>query len=733
MKLIRRLLPYSQNTHRPDPVESIRMDVAYIRKLNYWLVGIISTVLIMALSVIVMVSLRMADSFVVPELEAKAVTQGQALTTLISQPLSYGIALRELVGVDNLFKDAAEENPEFGVLVITDEKGAILFNFGEPSSAVKTHMSNTSLLTAVAKTAESGVKPKAAAFAGHHVVSLPIYSQDRMLIGLLHIGIKSSFVNNILHELLLDLSVILIVSLFVAYEILYFISGGKLAGQFELLTAAIGAVINKDFTRRGPHIGRDELGRVAALINGAIARINQRFEKLNLKASQIRLTTVESTGKGGEELLSVFAMSQSVRFGEPDDQSQVYTNYLGSLRAPLFLSLMAEDLSRSFIPLYAKQLYTPLPGISAEFILALPIMLFMLLVAILQPVLAGWSERVGRKHSLLIGILIGFFAFVMTANAFSIYDLLVWRALSGASWAIVFVASQGLILDKATPDTRTRDIAFFVGVIMVSMLCGPPIGGILADNVGYKATFYAAAVLSLASAILLYRYLPGDELSSRAAPKKLGLQDIMTVLANRKFLSLVLTAGIPAKVILIGFCYYLIPLYVTHIGDSSAMAGRILMLYAIMMVVGVPIAARISDRLQKRKEFIGVGLLLSGFSGLIILTGNTVLAAIGVVALLGVAQAISIAPQTAFVADICSEDIDRLGEGTVYGVYRLMERLGNTFGPILAACILKFYGFKGAFSVIGLMLIIASIVFLFIFRRFTSAVVKSAEAEGTQL
>lgn len=709
------------------------MDVAYIRKLNYWLVGIISASLIVALSIIVMVSLRLADRYVVPELEAKAVTQGQALTTLIRQPLFYGIDLKELVGVDSLFKEAIQENPEFGFLALTDAHGATLYQSGNTSNEVKIHMNNPALLTVAAKTVESGNRPKAAAFAGHHVVSLPIVSQERSIIGLLHIGIKSSFVTNILQELLLDLAVILIVSLFVAYEILYFISGGKLAGQFELLNGVIGSVIGRDFSKRGPQIGRDELGRLATLVDAAITRINKRFEQVSLKARQAGLVSTEAVGKGGEELLAALGLGNKIKFGEPGDRSQTYTNYLGSLRAPLFLSLMAEDLSRSFIPLYARQLYTPIPGISAEFIVALPIMLFMLLVAILQPVVAGWSERVGRKHSLLIGILIGCLAFVMTANAFSVYDLLVWRALSGISWAIVFVASQGLILDKATPDTRTRDIAFFVGVIMVSMLCGPPIGGILADNVGFKATFYVAAFLSLAAAILMYRYLPGDPVTSRPVPQKLGLRDILTVLANRRFLGLVLTAGIPAKVILIGFCYYLIPLYVTHLGDSAAMAGRILMLYAIMMVVGVPIAARISDRLQKRKEFIGIGLLLSGVSGLLILTGNTIFAAIGVVALLGVAQAISIAPQTAFVADICSEDMARLGEGTVYGVYRLMERLGNTFGPILAAFILKFYGFKGAFCIIGLLLLGGGMAFIFIFRQVTGIVAANAEAEGSQL
>jgi len=702
------------------------MDADYISKLNFRLVGVITLALVLALSSIVIVSLQLAEKFVVPELQAKAVTQGQALTVLIGQPLSYNIPVSELVGIDVLFKEVAHDNPEFGFLAISDEKGKILHRFGDDSAEAAKYAKNTGLLTEAAKLAESGAKPKSSRIGKHHLVSLPIFSSEHSIIALLHIGIKTAFVQNILNELMLDLAVILIVSLFLAYEVLYFITGGKLAGQFEMLSSTIGAVINNDFTRRGYLAGRDELGRVAALVDSTISKVNDRYAALLAKAQQAGVLIAPG------DTASPLDIRNRFNFGESGKGALSYINYLGILRAPLFLSFIAEDLSRSFIPLFAKQLYRPIPGVSTELILSLPIMIFMMLIALLQPPLAAWSERVGRKHSLLTGMMIGCLAFIMTANAFTVYDLLLWRALSGVSWAIIFVASQGLILDKATAETRTRDIAFFVGVIMASSLCGPPIGGILADNIGFRATFYVSAGLSLAAVIFMLRFMPGDVVTANSSRQKLGFTDIISVFSNRRFVLLVLTAGIPAKMALIGYCFYLIPLYVTHLGDSAAMTGRILMIYGVVMVLGVPVAARISDKLQKRKEFVGIGLLLTGVSGFFILLGSNIYMTICLVLGLGLAQAISIAPQTAFVTDICQEEISRLGEGTVYGVYRLMERIGNFMGPFLAALLLNFFGFKGAFGIIALLLVISGIIFIAFFSRSNSLTKLSDSVEGVK-
>jgi MFS family permease len=132
-----------------------------------------------------------------------------------------------------------------------------------------------------------------------------------------------------------------------------------------------------------------------------------------------------------------------------------------------------------------NQLLVPIPWISPQVVIGLPIMLFMLIVALGQPYLGGWSERVGRRRAMLFGAGIATVGFVATSLAYNLYDLLLWRSLCALGYAMVFVAAQGYVLDRTGQQNRAQGFALFIGAIMVATVCGPSIGGILADNIGF--------------------------------------------------------------------------------------------------------------------------------------------------------------------------------------------------------------------------------------------------------
>jgi len=172
---------------------------------------------------------------------------------------------------------------------------------------------------------------------------------------------------------------------------------------------------------------------------------------------------------------------------------------LGAMRAPFLLLLLADDLSRSFLPLFAAGLPVgPLP-MSPTLVASLPIAAFMLVVALSQPVLGGWSERIGRRRSLLAAAALACVAHLLSAQAGTLLELAGLARGGGAAWAIAFVAAQGYVLDHTDAHTRTAGLAAFVGIIMVSMICGPSIGGILADGIGYRGDAGARWRLTFAS------------------------------------------------------------------------------------------------------------------------------------------------------------------------------------------------------------------------------------------
>lgn len=398
-------------------------------------------------------------------------------------------------------------------------------------------------------------------------------------------------------------------------------------------------------------------------------------------------------------------LARHVIFG---GNSQVETR-LVKLRAPLFAFILAEELTRPCLPAYIGRLAAEVGGKAPPLVVGLPIALFMLIVALGQPGLGRWSERVGRRQALLAGALVAAVGFAGTALAQGLWDLLGWRSLSALGYALVFAAGQGYVLDHAGPGGRTRGFAMFVGAIMAATVCGPSIGGLLADHLGQRATFGLSALLCLLATVPM-RALPSRSEQPRTAPRpKLG--ELAHLLGNRRFAALTLFAAIPAKVLLIGGLFYLVPLYVAELGYGQAVGGRLIMLYGLLMVALVPLLARYGERTARRVALVGAGLAVSAAGGLALMALPQLGGLVALVALLGVGQALSISAQAALVGEFGAEEIARCGQDAVYGAYRLLERLGNAAGPLIAGVLLGATGFAGAFSILAVAGIVCALAF----------------------
>src|SRR5215207_6043349 len=122
-------------------------------------------------------------------------------------------------------------------------------------------------------------------------------------------------------------------------------------------------------------------------------------------------------------MASLDAIGKRFKFGSAPKNGGGDEMNLNRIRAPLFAFILAEELTRSYLPSYVNQLLVAVPGISPQVVIGLPIMLFMLIVALGQPYLGGWSERVGRRRAMLLGAAIATVGFAGTAAAVNLYHL----------------------------------------------------------------------------------------------------------------------------------------------------------------------------------------------------------------------------------------------------------------------------------------------------------------------
>ena len=634
----------------------------------------ILAIVLAAVGTTVALAYRSFEQSVGPQALAKARAAGRSLSGTLSLAAQHDLALDKLVGVEDLFAGTARRYPELARIELQRGEKA-LFSHGP-------------------------------ALASPLVARLPIagYEAERAHVA---VTVDPGYVRRLFEEMALDLVVVAVVALFVSLELLYFLASAILAdlGRLRAQLASMG---------RGAFV---PLAR-PVLIGVALGEaLDSRRERVSRRHAEVLAVLREELAKrhgdaraaAHRSLESLKAMRE--RFTFVDKRGARGTNdaafVLGAMRTPFFLLLLADDLSRAFLPVFAAGLPAGGLSLSPQLVASLPVAVFMAVVALSQPVLGGWSERIGRRRSFLAGGALALVAHALSANAGSLPELLAYRSAGGAAWAVAFVAAQGYVLDHTDSRNRTAGLAAFVGIIMVSLICGPSIGGILADGFGHRGTLALGAGLAALGLLLAWRRLPADAARSAEAAPPAPRGATFAALANGRFLALLLFAAVPAKVILIAFCYYLIPLYIVETGGSAAMAGRLIMLYSVLMVVLVPwmagwvVSRRAREGSRPEPAFVLAGLVLSGLAGIAMALPWGLVAALVLVVLLGIGQSISISPQAAMVADVCQAQIRTLGQGTVYGVYRLVERMGNAAGPVLAAVLLAGLGFEKSFIAIG--------------------------------
>jgi len=690
--------------------------MSYLRGIYIRLAGAVTLVVMLALVANAFLSHRTFEKALAPQMANKVISVGASIRALVLKAVENGVPFGELYGVSERFAQVKEEAAEVSYVAITDTDGIIRHQSAKTPPGVTDHFRTPAVL-GLLKTPDL-VAP-VTRLGDIFVVSMPIASPERAL-GVLHIGLDVRFVDDMVLDMLLDVVVVLVVTLFFTLELLHFMAGAKLEASLRDLGATFERGAEGNFTTQDREV-RDAqaFGGLLRMMDKILNRVNLAHAALARDIESGRRVPAHERHPGlAQAQAGLQALTQRFRFGVGHAESVADDRQLAKVRAPLFVFILAEELTRSFLPGYVSDLLVPIPGISAQLVVGLPIALFMLIVAIGQPFLGVYCERVGHRRAMLVGASVAALGFLATAMAGSVLDLLLWRSMCAVGYAMVFVAGQAYVLDHAEEGNRARSFALFVGAIMAATVCGPSIGGILADNVGERPTFVIAAILA-AGSILVIRELPTGrpQDKTRIAVRLPKLAEIGALMLNRRFMTVTGLAAMPAKILLTGVCFYLIPLYILSLGSTQAMAGRILMTYAVVMVVMAPLTASLATSRERMHWLVGGGLVVSGLGGLLMLAGGGVGWVFLAVVLVGLGQSLSISAQSALVSDHCGPEIAQLGEGVVYGVYRLLERLGNAAGPLIAAALVMHFDYRTSFIAIGSAVLLCGVGFVLATRR----------------
>jgi predicted MFS family arabinose efflux permease/HAMP domain-containing protein len=525
----------------------------------------------------------------------------------------------------------------------------------------------------------------------------------------LRIGLDPTYVQDQLTDVFFDLLILLVVVLLVSFEVILVLLMYYVTHPIEKLDEVLSKQAAGDFSTKEVPNTSDEINHLTWSMNNHAENLQKNtkslYEKIENEEKEKPASTLLSQLKNLISKHNLFAKSTIEK--EP--------GAIVDVRIPLFIFVFAEELQKSFMPLFVAENYTELPYLSAEVAIGLPISVFMLVIAIITPFGGALADKFGNKMIFLLGLgpaILGYLACAFTDNFITI---LAARALTATGYAVIVISSQGYIASAASKGNRVKGMAVFIGVVMSGSMCGTAIGGILADRLGFNNVFFVAAVFAFIAGVLALQMMKATTPNNTKAKKSAVKESKWSVFKNTEFVSIVVFSAIPAKIILTGFLYYLVPVALSELGSSVAEIGRIMMLYPLLIIPLSPVIARYVDKHNASKAAVIIGSICSGAALILMNSFFSIAGILATVVLVSISHASMKAALIATALEAADKS-DAIGNTTALGILRTSERIGSVIGPILVALLLSSLSVASTMLVVGLIVAGAAMLLAVIMR-----------------
>lgn len=236
------------------------------------------------------------------------------------------------------------------------------------------------------------------------------------------------------------------------------------------------------------------------------------------------------------------------------------------------------------------------------------------------------SDKLGRKGTIITGLLLFAIGSIFCAIANDILMLMVGRFLQGAGaiGAVVTAMISDLVKEEQRPKAMAT-MGMFIGMsFAASMLLGPTISSFA----GVPTLFYLTAVIALVSIVILVKMVPNPPKITHTYRKKAIVGD---VLLNQNLIKMNITNFLQKG--LMTFAFMIIPMVL--INNYEWQMSDLWKVYLPAMIFGflaMAPAAIIAEKKGKFKEILAIGIVFFAVSYLLIgLSSGTVLFIIGVV------------------------------------------------------------------------------------------------------
>jgi MFS transporter, DHA1 family, inner membrane transport protein len=212
-------------------------------------------------------------------------------------------------------------------------------------------------------------------------------------------------------------------------------------------------------------------------------------------------------------------------------------------------------------------------------------------VAFGAPILTALTNKMNRKTLLMLLMIVFIAGNSVAALSSSFSLLLVARFITAFSHGVFFSIGATIAADLVPEHKRASAIAFMFTGLTVATVTGVPLGTFIGQTFGWRATFWAVALLGvvaiLASAILVPKNL-------KEAPPS-SLKDQVKVIKNGRLLLAFAITALGYGGTFVAFTY-LAPILEDVTGYAPKAVGFILLGYGIAVAIGNTIGGKAADK-----------------------------------------------------------------------------------------------------------------------------------------
>ena len=324
-------------------------------------------------------------------------------------------------------------------------------------------------------------------------------------------------------------------------------------------------------------------------------------------------------------------------------------------------------------------------------------------IALTAPFTGALADVLGRQRLITVAAFAIVVPTLVMAFASTVPQLVVLRFVLGLLLPPIFTVAVAYVGDEWPPADVARITGLFVSGSSIGGFCGRFATGVVADLIGWRASFAAVALMTLAGAIIVTVALPRERNFVRSGGFAASAKQMIAHLGNPRLLAIYAVGfGVLFNFIAIftyvsfhlaGPPYYFSPtllgaLFATYLAGSFSVpwVGRAVMLFGrrrfVLGIIGLWIAG---------------GLLLLAPPVAAIILGLMICAACGMLC-----QAIS----TGYVITTAKE-----GRSSAAGLYASSFYIGGSAGSFLVGLVWQAYGWTGCVvTIIAVQLAMAAIV-----------------------